>query len=446
MAGRPEILHADDGREGGPVNDGAGESGGGGDVGGRPSGNRWQRMNRVPFEEIREEYQRENGSFSIYEKYSFDQVYTYHMRSDDNWNSVLSRHVKVSLDPGEVYVLDYTVVIRDPVYIIGNGATVRVKAPEQFALKIYTGQSSPTVREMWYPTITNVVFETSRGHDGSLLDAYTCVILHGCNFMGFLKTAVRLNAGGVVRGCYFAACFKGVESYGSQTVTVRNSTFFKCIVGVYASSEIRLLGNSFSDTYCSLLLNEFAYVKGNSFLNSVNEVGPPGFSMATCSGAHVLPLFTVHIVGHRKKRWPIMYKNTFMRCRVYFGFRKGCLEIFGSSFHYSTLYTDYMSSDGLKLSGTFYQSVLVVKIISSDRAGGRDVRCICGERHVLFPMLLDSITENCVPNAQVTSCNNYMYASSSEDGMCRDGGNVHMLHKTCDSLFLPFFLSLDAEL
>lgn len=385
-----------------PVNNGAG------------GGIRLPKSERKTYQEICEEYQlHTQGDFGMYEKYSFEEVITYHMEPGEDWNSVLATHVKVSLDGEKTYVINSQVFVSKCIYLIGNGATVFVECPTNVAIRVLNASHTPSIYQMWAPTFFNVVFQKGKNFEGNLMECATYVICHGCNFMGFPKKVLGLDSGGAIRGCYFSACYKCIVAHGSSTIVVKNSTFYKNVVCIKAECDVKIKENAMIECCAFLHVMGTGIIRGNTFSNAGNEL--PTQNLVTCAKGEVIPLCSVHIVRDKVKRWPEMKNNLFTRCKVYLGFRNGPLDFKGCTFHYVTIYVDKNSADSVRMHGAYFQTILIAKVVKSDTVGLRSRKCICGNRHGIYPFLLASVTSESLPHPQVSSCNSFPYASTDDE-------------------------------
>lgn len=372
------------------------------------------RLIQVPFQQIREEFFEGPDQFHQ-EKYSFEEVKTVYISSLDNLADCIRVHAKIALDPRVEYILDSAVEIRTTCYIIGNGATVKICCRENVAFTIHPKDFGPAVVNMWGMTFVNCKFERGSGFNGLVFKCNTFVTFQDCQFLGFTGTAIDVNSGADVRGCYFLACYRAILNSGRISINVFSCNFDKCILGIMCNHDAIVKRCFANETFCFLMLRGCGQIKNNTVHYPYKITDQSNFVMITCAGGKVVPLAAIHIVANKRRPWPLFYGNNFSKCRIFLGNRKGVANLQQCMFNYTQICVDKEASSKLVLQESYIASLNVVKILHTDSSDLSSKICVCGTTHLLEQHMVGDITAEVVPDAEVNAVDAVDYSSGDEE-------------------------------
>nr|QYW15021.1 E1B-55K [Bat mastadenovirus] len=367
----------------------------------------------VRWRELLQEYARNQGIHS--EQYSFEQIITYPLQPEDNWSVKIREHAKVSLDPTKVYTLSEKLDVEGPVYIIGNGARVRVSGNLDCLIQVHPKNPGPNVTNMWGVVFTNVIFERDGIYTGTFARCHSFTVFHGCTFAGFVNTVIDFMAGGEVKGCCFIANYRCVVNSSRNSVLVKCCTFDKNILGVVARGPANVVYCMFRETYCCALFQVHGRFKFNSVMDPTALADRTSLAMGTCAEGNMTMLCAVHIVGNFASRYVDMSHNQFLRGDIYVGCRAGVFCCPQSSFHHSRMYVTAESQSRISFTGLYTASLRVMKMYRPDLDHHRGRLCECGATHAYYPMMLMDVTQDVLQNPCLHSVDSLDYSSDEED-------------------------------
>lgn len=369
----------------------------------------------MTYQEVLEEYL--SDPVRTNDKYDFEHLATYFMQEDDDFEEMINRHAKVALNPHILYVIKKPIRIRSLCYIIGNGATVRISCQESFGIEVYCRGRGPGIVGMWSPTFHNIIFERERGLQGGVINTRTHTIIHGCNFVGIMGTALRFFSGSHIRGCHFYACYKCVENPSKLKLRVSSCTFEKSMMGILSSGPISIKHCSSLNVYSFLYVSGLASVENTTVTNSNGFYESGLIDMVSCHNGAIVPLCTVHICGTMKAPWPSVKNCSFVRCKVFLGCRSGTFSPTNTSFGYSLVWVDKEAFECVNFNHTFHQTTTFWKILRSDADDVRNglKKCICGALHA-WPVLEQlNFTDHMRPDPYDYSCDSRFFSSDDEE-------------------------------
>lgn len=365
----------------------------------------------VTYQEVLDEFRGSNECF--FEKYCFDQIKAAEVSPQDDLEAAIATHAKIKLQRGQVYCVRDPLVIRACAYVIGNGAIIRIETPRGPGIKICALAAGPSISGMWGVTFVQCKFERAAEDKGLLIRASTHVLLHGCMFSGIMGTCIELDAGGIVRGCQFVACYRGVCSMSNRDIKVRQCYFEKCIFGITSRGDFRICGNISNETYC------FAHLEGEGVLKN-NQVRSPnkwtnhnGFSMVTCADGQVVPLGSVHVVANKHRRWPVIAGNVFVTAKVYLGNRMGTVSLPQCAFYLSGVCADQKAASKLVLASSFDNGISVHKVLRRDETCHMKM-CLCGASHYTNGLVFGDITAEVTTNRNVFTVDSAEFTSDED--------------------------------
>lgn len=357
-----------------------------------------------------------NRNYEVYsEQYSFEQIITYPLQPEDNWTLKIKEHAKVSLDPNKLYVLSEKIDVEGPVYVIGNGAKVRVSGELDCLIQVHPKNPGPNVTNMWGVIFTNVIFERDGLYSGTLARCHSFTVFHGCTFAGFVHTCLDFMAGGEVKGCCFIANFRCIINNSRNIVSVKCCTFDKNILGVVGRGPVNVVYSMFRETYCCALFQVHGKFKFNSIMDPTALADRTNLSMGTCAEGNMTMLCAVHIVGNFSSRYVEMSHNQFLRGDIYVGCRAGVFSSPQTSFHHSRIYVTAESQSRVSFTGLYTGSLRVMKMYRPDIDRHRGRLCECGATHGYYPMMLLDVTADVLQNPCLHSVDSMDYSSDEDD-------------------------------
>lgn len=378
-----------------------------------------QNRRRVTWQECCEIY-RENGcnSFSLM-SLTFEDIETYNMSPEDDWETVLQTHCKVALHPDHVYHIRNTVTTTNPIYVIGNGARIIVNCQLAFNLKnaVYV----PDILNMGNCTFVDVMFEG--GDDSSNYSAIRStrgLVIHGCTFVGILGTAVLSENVVYARGCTFLSCYLAIRHCGFFRSTIRNCYFEKCIMAIVGQGEVVVKNNTSLGCHTFVIVGEKAKICGNTVVGVRNDSSMRGVKMATCLGGHVRRMYSIHIAANRRRCVPEFNDNSLHRVTVFLGYRRGNFTPNRTNFSFSILMVERGMRDHLFLRHAFvgfFAVRMVVGNVINNEAAREEVRalvCHCERHHWVPRQRVRDISGYCLPHRRIHSCDTGDYSSSDE--------------------------------
>lgn len=365
----------------------------------------------VMYRDIVEEFER--GLDCFFEKYCFDQLKAVDVEPDDDLEWAIAQHAKVRLRRNAVYVINHPMVIKHCAYVIGNGATVRLRTQVTPAIRISPLAAGPSIAGMWGVTFCHVKFERDSSDRGLMIRSATHVLLHSCVFSGIMGTCLQLDGGGSLRGCQFLACYRAICCMSTRDIRVRSCYFEKCIFGVTTKGDYKLTGNVSHETYC------FAHLEGEGILRN-NQVRAPnkwtsacGFSMVTCADGQVTPLGSVHVVSNKTKKWPTFLGNVFVYAQLYLGNRQGTFALPQCAFFNSSVCVDTKAARKLVVGSAFDTTLTVYKVLRRDERCCMKM-CVCGASHYASGLVLGSMADEVFPDRARFSADSGEYTSDEE--------------------------------
>lgn len=371
----------------------------------------------IPYQLILSEFMID--PFSTNEKYDFEHVLAYVLQPEDDFETVIATHVKVALDPSFEYVISKPVTVRTLCYIIGNGAKLKIACDEPFCFEVFCRDSSPGIVGMWVVTFSNVVFERDRLKPGGVVRSRTFTLFHGCNFLGCMGLAVKLYAGGEVRGCHFFACYKCLDNDSKVKVKVKSCSIETSMVGVISRGKAVIKNCSGLNVYCFAYLKGSANMQYNGIMNSNGFYEAGLIEMVSCHGGIVLPLATIHVCSSASHPWPVMRHNVLTRCKLFLGHRRDTFSPLNLSLSYSSVVTDKDGFDSMNLNFTFHQTCTVWKLVRSVEppavGPGGVKRCLCGDLHAWPTLVQLDYTSRSRPNPYDSSCDSKVFSSDDDE-------------------------------
>ncbi|AFG19584.1 E1B 55K [Simian adenovirus 6] len=369
------------------------------------------RLEVVWYPEVWEDF--EKGDLHLLEKYNFEQVKTYWMNPDEDWEVVLNRYGKVALRPDCRYQVRDKVVLRRNVYLLGNGATVEMVDPRRGGFVANMQEMCPGVVGLSGVTFHSVRFSGSN-FGGVVITANTPVVLHNCYFFGFSNTCVEMRVGGKVRGCSFYACWKGVVSQGKAKVSVHKCMLERCTLGISSEGFLHASDNVASDNGCAFLIKGGGRICHNMICGP-GDVPPKPYQMVTCTDGKVRMLKPVHIVGHRRHRWPEFEHNVMTRCSLYLGGRRGVFLPRQCNLAHCNVIMEQSAATQVCFGGIFDISMVVYKILRYDDCRARTRTCDCGASHLCNLTVMGMVTEEVRLDHCQHSCLREEFSSSDEE-------------------------------
>lgn len=374
---------------------------------------------RVTWQECCEVY-RENGcnNFALM-SITFEDIETYTMQPDDDWEQVLQTHCKVALHPDYVYHIRRTITTTNPIYVIGNGARVIVCCALAFNIKnaVYV----PDILNMGNCTFVDVMFEG--GDDStsfSVIRSSRGLVVHGCTFVGILGTSIISENVVYARGCTFLSCYLAIRHCGFFRSTVRNCYFEKCIMAIVAQGEVVAKDNTSIGCHTFIIAGDKARICGNTVVGIRNDSSMRSVRMSTCLGGHVRRMYSIHIAANRRRSVPEFNDNSLHRVTVFLGFRRGNFAPLRTNFSFSVLMVERSMRDHLFLRhafvGFFVVRMVVGNVIESE-AGREEIRalvCHCERHHLIPRQRVRDISAYCLPHRSIHSCDTGDYSSSEE--------------------------------
>lgn len=359
-------------------------------------------------------------SGSLPQEILFESVATYTLQPEDDWGMILSRYVKVQLDPSYRYRLLTPISIPHRCYVIGNGARVYV-CPSLWSssVKVSGGSWSRSagIRNLYNTTFSDIEFvqypkpnyrrELLRN---PLFELRYPTLFHSCSFVGFWNRVVlKFEVTGEVRGCSFYHCNTCVDTKGCLAMKVSRCVFEDCQVCVRSEQSMTLTHNMALECGCFALLMNSGKVIGNQVIRQRAE------AVLTCFGGEVMPLCALHITPSSQWGYPILKSNMFIECRIYVGERVGAIHFLWCNLNYTHILTDSVTVNRVVLCGSFRGLMWASRIVSR-RAGasGGPVMCECGDSHI--PLLPEVIPHLLAPtDPTVFPVNTVEYMSDAEN-------------------------------
>lgn len=385
-------------------------------VGGERLPDRWRHDTRkevVSYQDVLQEMA--DGLLDAFtEKYSFCDIKTYFAKPGDDIEQALNRHVKVALYPGATYLLNKPWRILSSCYLIGNGATIKVNCSGGAAITFSNSMDSPLIFGMDLPTITNVAFVGSHDAAGQLIFSTCKIMIHDCSFVNVFGTCLRTTTISYIRGCLFIGCERAVRADGDYPIRIKHCTFRNCIVCIATKCDFEICGNQCINAVCFLLSSGAGKLKNNFVSCNSSEDSFKNVDLFTCFGGVINSLCTVHIVADRRRWWPTMSQNSFFKCSIFLGYRKGVFKPHQCAFHYSSICLDINADNKLSMHGSYDQTVTVSKIVSSSSEQKSVVPCECGVGHLHSESRRIPITEDIKVNPFSQSCHCLEFSSDEE--------------------------------
>ncbi|AQQ73622.1 E1B 55K [Harbour porpoise adenovirus 1] len=354
-----------------------------------------------------------------YKKFHFEQIIGYVLQPDDDFESMIKIHAKIVLDPSVEYVVRRTINITSCCYIIGNGAKVRIACHEPFGFLIHRfGHEEKIITGMITPTFDGICFERDRCFPGGVIVSGGHFLVNGCNFIGSLKTCIEAQAGGIVRGSHFFACFKAIVNTSSFSLKVKSSYFERCLIGIISKGHVEVLKNTAQATYCFLFARSSCTCCYNSIINPYSLYEFEHIDMIACTNGHnILPLCSIHFVRNREAPWPQFDNNTLVRSGLYLGRRRGAFQAINCTFHYSHVNLDGDCVNSVNLSKSFDQTLSVHKFIRVDEdidPAAITHLCICGQHHPAPVVTEIDVTDFVCPRRE-SACCDAVFMSDNDD-------------------------------
>lgn len=350
---------------------------------------------------------------SFTEKYSFCEVKTHFVKPGDDLEHALNTYCKVALYPNSVYTITRSLHIMSACYLIGNGATIKVDAECSSALSFSNSIDGPMILGMDLPTITDVTF-VGISSIGQLIFSTCKILIHGCTFLNVLGTCLRTTTACYIRGCLFVSCERAVRADGEYPINIKHCTFRNCVVCICSKCDFEVSGNTCEGSVSFLLSSGSGKLHNNFVTGADTNEHFKDLDLFTCFGGVVYPLNTIHLVASRRKTWPSMNQNSFFKCKMFFGYRKGICKPNQCAFHFSTICLDINAANKLSLHGSYDQTVTVLKIISSGEDNKVLVSCECGAGHFYSENRTSTITEDTKINHFAQSCQCLEFSSDEE--------------------------------
>ncbi|ALE15292.1 E1B 55K [bottlenose dolphin adenovirus 2] len=354
-----------------------------------------------------------------YRKFHFEQIIGYVLKPDDNWEEMIKLHAKIILDPNVEYVIYSPVNISSSCYIIGNSARVKIACVEPFGFVLHRfGHEERVISGMLTPTFDGVCFERDRSQPGGIIVSGGHFLLNGCNFIGSLKTCVEAQAGGIIIGCHFFACFKAVVNTSSFSLKVKSCYFERCLIGVISKGNVELTKSTAQSTYCFLFARSSCIFSYNNVINPYSLYDFEHIEMTACTnGNNILPLCSVHFARNRGAPWPQFDNNNIVRSGVYLGRRRGTFQPLNCTFHYSHINMDGDCITSVNLTRCFDQTLSVHKFIRVDEdpdpAAANHV-CICGQHHPAPIVTEIDVTDFVCPRRESACCDAVFMSDNDE--------------------------------
>ena len=351
----------------------------------------------------------------------FESVATYTLQPEDDWGFILSRHVKVQLNPSYRYRLLSPISIQYRCYVIGNGARVYV-CPSLWSssVKVAGGSWSrrAAIRNLDKTTFTDIEFvqypkPNSRRETLSftLFELRSPTLFHSCSFVGFWNRSVlKFEVTGEVRGCSFYHCNTCVDTKGCLTMKVSRCLFEDCQVCVRSEQSMTLTHNLALECGCFALLMNSGKVIGNKVIRQRAE------AVLTCFGGEVMPLCALHLTPSSRWGYPILKSNLFIECRIYVGERMGAVHFLWCNLNYSQILVDSVTVNRVVLCGSFRGLMWASRIVNR-RAGasGGPVMCECGDSHIpLLPEVVPHLLAPVDPTVFPVDTVEYMSGAENE--------------------------------
>ncbi|AEF59042.1 E1b 55K [Simian adenovirus 20] len=369
------------------------------------------RLEVVWYPEVWEDF--EKGDMHLLEKYNFEQVKTYWMNPDEDWEVILNRYGKVALRPDCRYYVREKVVLRRNVYLLGNGATIEMTDPRRGGFVANMQEMCPGVVGLSGVTFHGIRF-CGNNFGGVVIVANTPVVVHNCYFFGFSNTCIELRVGGKVRGSSFYACWKGVVAQGKSKVSVHKCMLERCTLGISSEGFLHASDNVASDNGCFILLKGGGRICHNMICGP-GTVPPKPYQMVTCTDGKVRMLKPVHIVGHRRRPWPEFEHNVMTRCSIYLGGRRGVFMPRQCNLAHCNVIMEPPAATQVCFSGIFDISMVVYKILRYDDCRARTRTCDCGASHLCNLTVMGMVTEEVRLDHCQHSCLREEFSSSDEE-------------------------------
>ncbi|ARQ79744.1 E1Bl [Bat mastadenovirus WIV17] len=345
---------------------------------------------------------------------NFEVIKYYHLSPEDDWGMMINRYAKINLDPKYEYTIDMHTIIHSDVYINGNGAVVMFEPGGYFEVK--KKGLVPNIFGMTRAVFYNCKFVSHRLYAAIPFLIQREALFMNCTFSNFPDNTIVSHSTVHIRGCFFSGCETGVRGLNvNDYVSVSSSTFANCQVGATCKGKLKVV-NCYFDT-CK---NAAIFISSGRF--SGNIVTHPkleheeGQVTITCAEGKILPLQSVHIASNPKCLWPIFENNTFFRCRLYYGIRRGLMFAPMCHFRNTILFVEREVVSRIVFHQSFNQDLKVFKVLRLETTRTFQRKCECGLTHNVYPFLYGNITKSKLGPDYLNSMDNLDF-TSDEEGM-----------------------------
>ncbi|AKC34839.1 E1B 50.5kDa protein [Skunk adenovirus 1] len=369
---------------------------------------------QVSFQEILD-HERENG---ITDKWYFENVKSYQMSPEEDFETCINTHAKISLRAGEIYTVTKTVRIQSACYVIGNAAIIKIKMPEGGpAFDVCARTPIPAIGFMERVCFSDVVFESLKGSTAVCCVSENSILFHGCAFIGPHMLCLDLRGGGEIRGCQFINAVCAIRTKGIFSLMIKHSIFEKCAFGAVTNGKANVLHCTFVDCACSLRLGGAGHISYCYFAVNDGDSPPMHLKLCTCEGqgAHVSPLGNLHFASNKEAPWPKFTHNTLNRVRLYMGKRRGVFYPKYCMMALSMVVAPRGVAQRICLYSCYDSTSLVVQRVQFEREREDNERlCTCGDKHIT-PVMHTAYVSDMRINREVNSYETVEFSSTDEE-------------------------------
>lgn len=349
--------------------------------------------------------------------YEYNELKSFRLEPDGDWNSAIREYAKISLDGSKVYEIKEKIVIENPAYIIGNGAKIRFTS-KNAGIFFRSRRDNVPMFDFEENVILDCVFERGCEEPNVCVESNTPFIVQNCVFINMYGICIKANSSCTVRGSHFVASYCGIKTSNNfSRVALKACTFEKCLIGIQTNGiEVFCYDTVFINNLCSLFAKQHLTCRNCTFV--INERDSVPFTcgkLCDCTSGHAVPLANIHIAKAKQLQFPVFTHCSFIRCRLYLGNRNNVFHPEGCNFLHSTLLLQNATSRVLCMTGLFADTSRVKKLLR--RSSGQEEKrwCLCGDQHDCPIPLSNDITSVVKVNREFHSVDSSEFIFSDSD-------------------------------